>query len=106
MNSIVVLIGILVTVATGLPVALQLARQHPKGIFVLFMTEMWERFSYYGMRGLLIFYLTQHFLFSDSRSTILYGAYTSLVYASTILGGLLADRFLGQWRSVLMGGVL
>src|ERR1043165_3280651 len=52
----------------------------PRGLFVLFFAEMWERFSYYGMRALLIFYLTQHWLFSDERSSIIYGAYTALVY--------------------------
>jgi POT family proton-dependent oligopeptide transporter len=62
--NIVILLGVLVTVATGIPVFMQL-RKHPKGLFVLFFAEMWERFSYYGMRGLLIFYLTQHFLFDD-----------------------------------------
>ena len=52
---------------------------HPKGLFVLFFAEMWERFSYYGMRALLIFYLTKHWLFSDGRASLIYGAYTSLV---------------------------
>ncbi len=60
---------------------------HPRGLVVLFFTEMWERFSYYGMRGLLIVYLTQHFLFSDERSSLLYGAYTALVFVMTIVGG-------------------
>src|SRR3546814_2353581 len=53
---------------------------HPKGLYMLFFAEMWERFSYYGMRALLIFYLTQHWLFSDSKSNLIYGAYTALVY--------------------------
>jgi POT family proton-dependent oligopeptide transporter len=78
----------------------------PKGLFMLFFAEMWERFSYYGMRALLIFYLTQHWLFSDSRSNIIYGAYTSLVYITPVLGGYLADRYLGQRRAVIFGGVL
>eukprot|EP00581_Thalassiosira_minuscula_P038297 CAMPEP_0184470624 /NCGR_PEP_ID=MMETSP0740-20130409/93750_1 /TAXON_ID=385413 /ORGANISM="Thalassiosira miniscula, Strain CCMP1093" /LENGTH=82 /DNA_ID=CAMNT_0026846841 /DNA_START=14 /DNA_END=259 /DNA_ORIENTATION=+ len=60
---------------------------HPKGLAILFFTEMWERFSYYGMRGLLVLYLTQHFLFSDEKSSIMYGAYTALVYVMTIIGG-------------------
>ena len=63
---------------------------HPKGLLILFLTEMWERFSYYGMRGLLIIYLTQHFLFSDEKSALIYGAYTALVYVMTIIGGTLA----------------
>ncbi|HET9811492.1 MAG TPA: peptide MFS transporter [Sphingomicrobium sp.] len=78
----------------------------PKGLFMLFFAEMWERFSYYGMRALLIFYLTQHWLFSDSRSTIIYGAYTSLVYITPVLGGYLADKYLGQRKAVLFGGIL
>jgi len=79
---------------------------HPKGLFVLFFAEMWERFSYYGMRALLIFYLTQHWLFSDSKASIIYGAYTSLVYITPVLGGYLADRWLGQRKAVLFGAVL
>ena len=79
---------------------------HPRGLFVLFFAEMWERFSYYGMRALLIFYLTQHWLFSDERSSIIYGAYTALVYITPVLGGYLADRYLGQRKAVLFGAVL
>ena len=67
---------------------------------------MWERFSYYGMRGLLILYLTQHFLFSDERSSVMYGAYTALVYVMTIIGGTLADRYLGQRKAVTFGAIL
>ncbi len=79
---------------------------HPKGLYMLFFAEMWERFSYYGMRAILIFYLTQHWLFSDGKSTLIYGAYTSLVYITPVLGGYLADRYLGQRRAVLFGGIL
>ena len=79
---------------------------HPKGLFVLFFAEMWERFSYYGMRALLIFYLTKHWLFSDEKSGIIYGAYTALVYITPVLGGYLADRWLGQRKAVLYGAVL
>ncbi|HEX7080584.1 MAG TPA: peptide MFS transporter [Gammaproteobacteria bacterium] len=79
---------------------------HPRGLFVLFFAEMWERFSYYGMRALLIFYLTQHWLFSDERSSVIYGAYTALVYITPVLGGYLADRYLGQRKAVLFGAVL
>lgn len=79
---------------------------HPRGLVVLFLTEMWERFSYYGMRGLLIIYLTQHFLFSDQRSSLIYGAYVSLVYVMTIFGGALADRYLGQRKAVTFGAIL
>ena len=79
---------------------------HPRGLAILFLTEMWERFSYYGMRGLLIIYLTQHFLFSDERSSIIYGAYTALVYVMTIIGGTLADRYLGARKAVTFGAIL
>ena len=60
---------------------------HPKGLYMLFFAEMWERFSYYGMRALLIFYLTKHWLFSDGDSNVIYGSYTSLVYITPVLGG-------------------
>ncbi len=79
---------------------------HPKGLFVLFLAEMWERFSYYGMRALLIFYLVQHWLFSDSEASIIYGAYTALVYITPVVGGYLADKYLGQRKAVLFGAVL
>ena len=79
---------------------------HPKGLYMLFFAEMWERFSYYGMRALLIFYLTKHWLFSDGDSNVIYGSYTSLVYITPVLGGYLADRYLGQRKAVLYGGVL
>ncbi|QUT06643.1 peptide MFS transporter [Sphingobium phenoxybenzoativorans] len=78
---------------------------HPRGLFILFFAEMWERFSYYGMRALLIFYLTKHFLFGDTQAYLLYGAYTSLVYITPVIGGYLADRYLGARRAVLAGGV-
>lgn len=79
---------------------------HPKGLFVLFFAEMWERFSYYGMRALLIFYLTQHWLYNDEKASVIYGAYTALVYIAPVLGGYLADRYLGQRKAVLFGAVL
>jgi POT family proton-dependent oligopeptide transporter len=73
---------------------------------MLFFAEMWERFSFYGMRALLIFYLTKHWLFDDSKGNLIYGAYLSLVYVTPVLGGYLADRYLGQRRAVLFGGVM
>ena len=79
---------------------------HPKGLFILFFAEMWERFSYYGMRALLIFYLTKHWLFSDGEAGVIYGAYTALVYITPVLGGYLADRWLGQRKAVLYGAVI
>tara|TARA_R110000782_G_scaffold78276_8_gene155507 strand:- start:168311 stop:169819 length:1509 start_codon:yes stop_codon:yes gene_type:complete len=79
---------------------------HPKGLFILFFAEMWERFSYYGMRALLVLYLTKHFLMSDQQSGMVYGAYTSLVYITPVIGGYLADHYLGQRKAVLFGGIL
>jgi POT family proton-dependent oligopeptide transporter len=79
---------------------------HPRGLFVLFFTEMWERFSYYGMRALLVLYLTKHFLFGDDKAYLIYGAYTALVYIVPVIGGYLADRWLGQRKAVFFGAVL
>ena len=78
---------------------------HPRGLFLLFFAEMWERFSYYGMRAILIFYLTKHFLFGEDKAYLLYGAYTSLVYITPVIGGYLSDRFLGPRKAVTAGGV-
>src|ERR1700709_2482750 len=105
MFNVVVVIGVFITVLTGIPVLLQL-RTHPRGLFVLFFAEMWERFSYYGMRGLLIFFLTQHFLFDEKQAEGQYGAYTSLVYLLPLVGGVLADRFLGARKAIAFGALL
>jgi POT family proton-dependent oligopeptide transporter len=105
-------IGLFVLViflAMGAKVAVQRDPEfagHPKGLYMLFFAEMWERFSYYGMRALLIFYLTKHWLFADDKANLIYGAYTSLVYITPVLGGYLADRYLGQRKAVLFGGLL
>ncbi len=80
---------------------------HPVGLFMLFFAEMWERFSYYGMRALLVLYMIKGFLSrSDSEAYAIYGAYAGLVYATPFIGGLLADRLLGARRAVVLGGVL
>ena len=80
---------------------------HPAGLFVLFFAEMWERFSYYGMRALLVFYMTKGFLgYNDDTAYDVYGAYTSLVYATPFIGGVLADRLLGARKAVVLGGLL
>lgn len=79
---------------------------HPRGLAVLFFAEMWERFSFYGMRGLLIFYLTKHWLFDDAFASGVYASYASLVYLMPVIGGLVADRYLGFRRAVIAGGVL
>ena len=79
---------------------------HPRGLFVLFYAEMWERFSYYGMRALLVLYLTKHWLYGDGPANLIYGAYGALVYIVPVLGGVVADRWLGQRKAVIFGGVL
>jgi len=79
---------------------------HPKGLYICFFTEMWERFSFYGMKALLFLYLTKYHLFGDAPSYDLLGAYGALVYAMPVLGGLLADRYLGMRKAVVLGGVL
>ncbi len=80
---------------------------HPTGLFTLFFAEMWERFSYYGMRALLVFYMIKGFLgYNDQDAYAVYGAYTALVYATPFIGGMLADRLLGARRAVVLGGIL
>ncbi len=79
---------------------------HPKGLFVLFLTEMWERFSYYGMRALLVYYMMKHLMFTQGEASQIYGLYTGLVYLTPLFGGILADRVVGQRRAVILGGVL
>ena len=79
---------------------------HPRQLARLFTTEMWERFGYYGMRALLTLYLTQHFLFGDRAATGLYGGYTALVYLTPLVGGYLADQYLGSKRAVKFGAIL
>ncbi len=113
------------------PAAAPAHRGHPKGLYVLFFTEMWERFSYYGMRALLVYYMTKHLFTGDVPQHVLgygvvkgalesvfgplavqplssqiYGLYTGFVYFTPFFGGLLADRVLGQRRTVVLGGVL
>ena len=80
---------------------------HPAGLFMLFFAEMWERFSYYGMRALLTLYLIKGFLgLNDTAAYKVYGAYTALVYMTPYFGGMLADRLLGRRRAVVLGGLL
>src|SRR5207302_5657595 len=85
--------------------------RHPRGLSTLFFTEMWERFSYYGMRAFLILYMTAPAAagglgFADGDAASIYGTYTGSVWGSAILGGIVADRFLGQYRSVLIRGII
>src|SRR5262245_51047978 len=79
---------------------------HPRQLARLFTTEMWERFGYYGMRALLTLYLANYFLFSDRTTNGLYGGFTALVYLTPLVGGLLADRYLGSKRSVKFGAII
>jgi POT family proton-dependent oligopeptide transporter len=79
---------------------------HPRGLPLLFVVEMWERFSYYGMRGLLVLYLVNSLRWSDADAANLYGTYTGLVYLTPLIGGWLADRWLGTRRSLVIGGVV
>src|SRR5438309_3701544 len=79
---------------------------HPRQLARLFTTEMWERFGYYGMRALLTLYLTKHFLFSDHQATGLYGGYTALVYLTPLIGGLIADQYLGSKNSLKFGAIV
>ncbi|RME62872.1 MAG: MFS transporter [Alphaproteobacteria bacterium] len=94
------------TRSAAMPAPAQTWLGHPPGLFVLFLTEMWERFSFYGMRALLIFYVTQHFLFERTFGQGLYATYASMVYLMPLFGGLLADRFLGMRKAVSFGAVL
>src|SRR3982750_2897501 len=79
---------------------------HPKGLFLLFFTEMWERFSYYGMRAIFVLFMTKMLLMSSKDASNIYGSYTGLVYLTPLLGGYLSDRYLGNRRSIITGGVL
>jgi len=79
---------------------------HPKGLFYLFFAELWERFSFYGMRALLVLYMTKHLLFDDDMAFGVYAAYMSLVYVTPMIGGILADKILGFRKAILLGGVL
>ncbi len=79
---------------------------HPKGLMVLFATEMWERFSFYGMKALLIYYLVKHHLFDVGHGNLLVGSYAAMVYATPVIGGYLADKYLGFRKAVIFGGIL
>ncbi len=79
---------------------------HPKGLYVCFATELWERFSFYGMKYLLLLYLTKYHLFSDGEGLAVLGSYAGLVYTLPVIGGMLADRYLGMKKSVIFGGIL
>jgi proton-dependent oligopeptide transporter, POT family len=98
----------ILTTATDRPPALDDTALfgHPRGLGLLFLTEMWERFSYYGMRAILILYLVQALHWNTARAANLYGTYTMLVFLTPLIGGYLADRFIGTRRSLVIGGLI
>src|SRR6185436_17627419 len=79
---------------------------HPKGLYILFMTEMWERFSYYGMRAIFILFMTKALLMDKALASNIYGSYTGLVYLTPLLGGYISDKYWGNRRSIFAGGLL
>lgn len=79
---------------------------HPRGIFTLCLVEMWERFSFYGMRALLLLYLIDRLGSSDAHAALVYGAYSAMVHGFCVIGGWVADRYVGQWRSIALGSAM
>jgi POT family proton-dependent oligopeptide transporter len=84
----------------------QVQKGHPRGLYFLFFTEMWERFSYYGMRAFFILFLTKYLVLNNADASNIYGSFTSLVYLTPLLGGYLCDKFLGNRHSIVLGGLL
>ncbi|MCC6286692.1 MAG: peptide MFS transporter [Chitinophagaceae bacterium] len=82
------------------------AKGHPKGLYILFATEMWERFNFYGMRAMLILFMTKALLFDKAFASNLYGSYLSLIYLTPLLGGFIADRYWGNRRAIIAGGTV
>ena len=78
----------------------------PRGLTILFLTEMWEIFSYYGMRSLLVYYMTKQLLIGQEKSSLIYGTYTAMAYFTPIIGGVISDRWLGKRRAVIIGGAI
>ncbi len=84
--------------------------KHPKALYLLFFTEMWERFSYYGMRGILVLYLTKSLIegglaIEKQTAMLVYGFFTGFVYFTPLIGGYLADKFIGQRKAITIGGI-
>jgi POT family proton-dependent oligopeptide transporter len=84
----------------------QPSKGHPKGLYVLFFTEMWERFSYYGMRAILILFMTKMLAFDSKFASGIYGNFTAVVYLTPLIGGFISDRYWGNRRSIVVGGIL
>jgi POT family proton-dependent oligopeptide transporter len=82
------------------------SKGHPTGLYILFATEMWERFNYYGMRAILVLFMTKALLFDKAFASNLYGSYTGLVYLTPLIGGFIADRYWGSQRSIIVGGIV
>jgi len=89
-----------------IPDAKPVKARHPKGLYILFATEMWERYNYYGMRAILVLFMTKALLFDKVFASNLYGSYTSLVYLTPLVGGYIADRYWGNKRSIIAGGLV
>lgn len=83
-----------------------MSKSHPKGLYVLFVTEMWERFSYYGMRAIFILFMTKALLMDKALASTIYGNYTGLVYLTPLIGGYIADRYWGNRKSIFWGGIM
>ena len=79
---------------------------HPKGLYLLYFTELWERFSYYGMRAIFTLYMVNALLLNKDQASSIYGSYTGLVYLTPLLGGYIADRYWGNRKSIMFGGIL
>ena len=79
---------------------------HPKQLALLFFTEMWERFSFYGMRALLVLFMVHNLHYADAKANLIYGTYTALVYLMPLFGGIAADKFLGYRKAIILGGIL
>ena len=79
---------------------------HPRGLTILFLTEMWEMFSFFGMRAILVYYMTKHLDMSQEYASLIYGAYAAFVYFTPVFGGMIADRWLGKARAVVIGGAM
>lgn len=92
--------------STPPPAHIETSGRHPQGLFVLFFTEMWERFSYYGMRAIFVLYMTKALMFDKAYASNIYGSFTGLVYLTPLIGGYIADRYWGNRRSILVGGLL
>jgi len=81
-------------------------KQHPKGLYLLFTTEMWERFSYYGMRAILSLYMLKALFFNTAFTSSIYGYYTEFIYLTPLIGGYISDRYWGNRKSIIIGGFL